>query len=59
MKLMTNSTYSDSFDNINFDVIATHSFEQNSESTMTNNTLLNQNLNAIEPGENDDDAAAE
>ncbi|XP_055305760.1 uncharacterized protein LOC129570238 isoform X2 [Sitodiplosis mosellana] len=59
MKLMTNST--DSLDNINFDVIATHIFEQNSESLMTttNNTLLNTNLNAIEQGEDKNDATAE
>lgn len=54
MKLMTNST--DSLDNINFDVIATHIFEQNSESMMsTNNTQLNTNLDAIEQGKDDDD----
>lgn len=52
MKLMTNST--DSLDNIDFDVIATHIFEQNSESMMTSNTHLNTNLNAIEQGEDND-----
>ena len=59
MKLMTNSV--DSLDNINFDVIATHIFEQNSESTMTtDNTLLNTNLNAIEQGqENTDETIVE
>lgn len=50
MKLMTNST--DSLDNINFDLISTHIFEQTSESMMTTNAT-NTNLNAIEQGEND------
>lgn len=49
---MTNST--DSLDNINFDLISTHIFEQTSESMMTTNaTNVNGNLNAIEQGEND------
>lgn len=45
MKLMTNST--DSLDNIDFDLISTHIFEQTSESMMATNTT-NTNLNAIE-----------
>ncbi|XP_031621154.1 uncharacterized protein LOC116339430 [Contarinia nasturtii] len=53
MKLMTNSV--DSLDNINFDITATHIFEQNSESMLTTN------LNAIEDArEHDrDEATAE
>lgn len=50
MKLMTNST--DSLDNINFDITATHIFEQNSESMLTTN------VNAIEDAsEHDKDEA--
>lgn len=50
MKLMTNST--DSLDNINFDLISTHIFEQTSESTLTTNaTSANTHLNAIEQGD--------
>lgn len=50
MKLMTNST--DSLDNINFDLISTHIFEQTSESMMTTNNTTNANnhLKAIEQG---------
>lgn len=52
MKLMTNST--DSLDNINFDLISTHIFEQTSESMMTTNTTnANGHLNAIEQGEHE------
>lgn len=51
MKLMANSM--DSLDNIDFDLISTHIFEQTSESTLTtnpNNTITNPNghLQAIE-----------
>lgn len=45
MKLMANST--DSLDNINFNLISTHIFEQTSESTMTTNTTtVDANANA-------------
>lgn len=51
MKLMANSM--DSLDNIDFDLISTHIFEQTSESKLTtnpNNTITNPNglLEAIE-----------
>lgn len=53
MKLMTNST--DTLDNINFDLISTHVFQQTSESMMASNlTNANGTLNAIEGSENDD-----
>lgn len=42
---MTNSV--DSLDNINFDIISTHIFEQTSESMLAANmTTTNENLNA-------------
>lgn len=45
MKLMTNSV--DSLDNINFDIISTHIFEQTSESMLAANmTTTNETLNA-------------
>lgn len=59
MKLMTNSTDS-LLDNINFNLISTHIFEQTSESTMTTNTTTvdtNAIANAIEQG--DDEAPAD
>lgn len=53
MKLMTNST--DSLDDINFDITATHIFEQNAESMLTTS------INAIEDvtNQNKDEALAE
>lgn len=54
---MANST--DSLDNINFNLISTHIFEQTSESMMTTNTTNvepNINANAIEQGVDDDTA---
>lgn len=45
MKLMTNSV--DSLDNIDFDIISTHIYEQTSESMLAANmTHTNENLNA-------------
>lgn len=54
MKLMANST--DSLDNINFNLISTHIFEQTSESTMTTNTTTvdaNAKSNAIDEAKAD------
>lgn len=49
MKLLANST--DSLDNIDFDLISTHIFEQSSASTLTTNA--NPNSNAIKHCEHD------
>lgn len=50
MKLMTNSV--DSLDNINFDIISTHIFEQTSESMMATTLTNTDNLNASKNEEN-------
>lgn len=55
MKLMTNSV--DSLDNINFDIISTHIYEQTSESMLAANvTTTNEHSIAASENEENDNA---